>query len=238
MLLSEVFNQLTYGELAQYFVAGKNGNGIQFESYPEIIAHINLGLTALHKRFILSRKQIAIIPNESIHTYYLDVRYLIGNDESLEPVKYLLDSEDYVFTGDVINIEKVYDYLGEEVSINRDESLNNIKVNTYNSIWIKEPKVEKPYNIIYVADHPRLNTDTLYPHLTEVNIPPALLSALLLFVASRIAAGNPTLSPNNIQDSASFFARYEYACNEVEQKNLLRTEEFIEPYRFINNGWI
>ena len=51
MLLSELFDQLTFGELSQIYVAGRDEIGIQAADYEKIIPHINLGLTELHKRF-------------------------------------------------------------------------------------------------------------------------------------------------------------------------------------------
>ena len=43
MLLSEILEQLTIGEISQLSMGGPNTNGIQPQDYPKVIPHINLG---------------------------------------------------------------------------------------------------------------------------------------------------------------------------------------------------
>lgn len=237
MLLSEIFNQLTHGELSQYSVGGKSDNGIQFEDYPEVISHINSGLTALHKRFILSRKEIIIVPDTAIKTYRLESKFLSNNLSSTEPVKYLFDSTDYPFSP-VINIESVFDSYGLMVPINQKELPNSVFVNSYNSIQIPDPDPLKPYSVIYVADHERLDTDFLYPDEVEIVLPDVLIPALMAYVAYRVALGNPSLSEINVNDSGKFLNQYEMVCVEVENRNLLRTEEIMDNLKLETNGWV
>lgn len=238
MRLSEIFNQLTYGELSQFAVAGKNTNGIQYESYPEIISHVNLALTALHKRFVVSRKEVIILPNADIHTYFLHTDYLTGNVESSQPVKYLLDSEYEVFTGDVIKIEQVFDSFGVDIPLNEVGKTNAIFVNSYNSLRILSPDPENPLSVIYQADHPRIPIDSMYPDDTEVSLPPVLLQPLLLFIAARVTGSNPSLTESNVNDSINFMNKYEVACQEIEQRNLLGTTLIDENTRFTDCGWV
>ena len=46
MKLSEVFNQLAYGELAQLKITDLVNGVVGAESYPALIAHVNMGLNA------------------------------------------------------------------------------------------------------------------------------------------------------------------------------------------------
>jgi hypothetical protein len=238
MRLSEIFNQLTYGELSQFAVAGKNTNGIQYESYPEVIAHVNLALTALHKRFQISRKEVVILPYTTIHVYYLHTDYLVGNIASSKPVKYLVDSEDAVFTGDVIKIEQVFDIAGKEVPLNEAGNTASLFVNSYNSLKILTPDPENPLSVVYQADHPRIPIDSIYPDDEEVQLPPALLQPLLLFIAARVTASNPSITESNVNDSINFMNKYEMACLEIEQRNLLGTTLIDANTRFTDCGWV
>ena len=238
MRLSEIFNQLTYGELSQFAVAGKNTNGIQYESYPEVIAHVNLALTALHKRFQISRKEVILVPDTAIHIYYLHTDYLVGNTSSSKPVKYLLDSEYEVFTGDVIKIEQVFDSYGKDVPLNEVGNTASLFVNSYNSLRILTPDPMNPLSVVYQADHPRIAVDAMYPDDTEVELPPTLLQHLLLFIAARVTASNPSITESNVNDSINFMNKYEMACLEIEQRNLLGTTIIDSNTRFTDCGWV
>ena len=53
MKLKEVFDQLTYGELSQLSIGGQAQGEITEENYARVVAHVNLGLSAIYKRFHL-----------------------------------------------------------------------------------------------------------------------------------------------------------------------------------------
>ena len=53
MLLSDLFEQLTYGELSQLEYSGVDDEGFTVNDYKRVIPHINLGLAELHKRFLI-----------------------------------------------------------------------------------------------------------------------------------------------------------------------------------------
>ena len=53
MLLSDIFEQLTMGEVSQLSLGGTNEGGVLPQDYPKIVPHINLALTEIYKRFNL-----------------------------------------------------------------------------------------------------------------------------------------------------------------------------------------
>ena len=71
MLLSEIFEQLTYGELSQINLGGKDDGGIASSDYPAVVAHINMALTELFKRFPLRLKEIQLQTYSTLTTYQL-----------------------------------------------------------------------------------------------------------------------------------------------------------------------
>lgn len=60
MKLIEIFNQLTFGELAQLSMGGMDAGEINDKNYDAVLSHINLGLTALHKRFPLKEGRLVV----------------------------------------------------------------------------------------------------------------------------------------------------------------------------------
>ena len=93
MKLAEVFSQLAYGELSQV-VLGEHAEGEVNEShYPALVAHLNLGLTALYTRFNLKEGRVTV---------------------PLVP-----DTLSYPITApDLLKIERVYTDAGCELGLN------------------------------------------------------------------------------------------------------------------------
>ena len=60
MKLSEIFSQLAYGELSQLGLVNATGDGIATDKQGQLVAHVNMGLLALYKRFLLKEGSVTI----------------------------------------------------------------------------------------------------------------------------------------------------------------------------------
>ena len=134
MLLSEIFDQLTYGELASIAMGGAGASGIVQTDYPAIINSINLGLTEIHKRLDLRREEIFVQQYDQIQQYYLEPKYAVSNLESDEPIKYITDSEENPFLGNVLRIERIINEGGVELYVNDENQYCTVWTPSYNSI--------------------------------------------------------------------------------------------------------
>lgn len=237
MKLQEIFDQLTYGELSQYVVGGKGSNGIQFESYPEIINHINLGLTALYKRFVISKKELSIVPQTGLFTYVLHPDYLIGSNSN-KPYKYLVASSEFPFNAEVLSILQIFDSDQAEIQPNSSRAINPVYFDSPYLVRLPSPNPDNPVTLVYQSNHPKIILNSMYAQDTEIELPILFLDCLLFFIGSRVAASNPSINDTNVQDSAQFMAKYELACTLIEQKGLLKTEEEIVNGRFEQGGWV
>lgn len=237
MKLQEIFDQLTYGELSQYVVGGKGSNGIQFESYPEIINHINLGLTALYKRFVISKKELSIVPQVGLITYVLHPDYLIGSSSN-KPYKYLLDSIEFPFNAEVLSILQIFDSNQIEIHPNSSRLTSPVYFDSPHLVRLPVPDPDNPITLVYQSNHPKIVLNSMYPQDMEIELPILFLDCLLLFIAARVASSNPSISETNVQDGAQFMAKYELACALIEQKGLLKTEEEMINGRFEQGGWV
>ena len=105
MKLSEVFYQLSVGELSQIKLGGDGSGVIPVDAYPKLIASINLGLIALYKRFMLKEGELtlALQPGQSV--YALNSKYGVSSSSTASP-KYILDSG-FPFKNDIIKVESV-----------------------------------------------------------------------------------------------------------------------------------
>ena len=190
MLLSEIFEYLSYGELAQVSLGGGGTHeiGILPEDYPKIITNINLGLTELHKRLPLKQNEVIIKLYSHITNYILHSDYSESNLASSKPYKYIQDQNNLEpFNDDVILIRHVYDEAGDEFPINNLNESTSLFTPQQNVLQVPWPDNENSLSIIYRAGPKKINHIGLSrPELVEVDLPPQFLEPLCSYVAFRI----------------------------------------------------
>lgn len=247
MKLAEIFSQLTYGELSQISLGGGELGAIDESNYDRVLSHINLGLTALYKRFPLKQGRLTIALQQGRFTYPLNSAYAVSNTKSREAVRYILDSTDK-FADDIHKVDAVFTDYGYEMGLN-DEA-NQYSLFTPSAHVLRVPVdivVSSPdlpeslktsqLEVVYRANHPRISQDVglFDPETYEVELPYSHLEPLLLFVASRI--NNPIGMTNEFHAGNSYAAKYEQACQQLEQFNL-RVDQGSQNTRMVRNGWV
>ena len=78
MKLSDIFSQLAYGELSQVSLVDQGTGLISTTKYAPVVAHVNMGLTALYTRFHLKESRL-ILPLRAGQ-----VSYPLHSDEDIE----------------------------------------------------------------------------------------------------------------------------------------------------------
>ena len=71
MLLSKLFEHLTYSELSTLAIGGYDDGEVPPEDYKKIIVNANLALIELYKRFPLSVREVVIQLRSNITEYQL-----------------------------------------------------------------------------------------------------------------------------------------------------------------------
>ena len=247
MKLSEIFSQLTYGELSQISLGGGEQGEINESNYDRVLSHVNLGLTALYKRFPLKQGRLTIQLQQGRFSYPLSKAYAVSNATSLEPVKYILDSE-VPFIEDIHKVESVFTDKGWELGLNDESDPYAIATPSAqvlripasivaNSTDLPEPLKTATLEVVYRANHPTISQDSVGfdPISYEVELPYSHLEPLLLFVASRV--NNPIGMTNEFHAGNSYAAKYEQACQQLEQFNL-KVDQGSQNTRLQRNGWV
>lgn len=246
MKLQEIFNQLTYGELSNLSIGGGEEGVISEENWDRVIAHINLGLTALYKRFPLKERRIVIELLQNKMVYPITSAYAESNTRSNE-TKYILDIGD-PFKDDILKIENVYTDTGYEFGLNDLANKYSVFTPTATTLRIPEEIVNQALtlppelhtntlDLVYRANHPQIVQGYSYfdPETYEVELPYSHLEPLLLFVASRV--NNPIGMTNEFHAGNSYAAKYEMACQQLEQVNL-RVDQGAQNSNFQRGGWV
>ena len=232
MTLSDVFDQLAYGEFSKIFL-GESG-AIPQASWNRIIAHINLGLTELYKRFDL--KQVEL------------------------PVEVLAGTLDYDLKegGDFIEILHVFNSDNVEIPLNnRVTAINKewgaaqavvdrVHINVPSVLSVNPQMLPQVLTVVYKAGHvpiPKIaDADLDGFDLTgvQIDLPVTYLEALLYFVASRIF--NPMDLSNVVgrqpfHSGNNYYSKYEAACAQLMTKGL-DISESLETGLFQRKGFI
>ena len=248
MKLQEIFDQLSYGELSQVSIGGLDQGVISESNYSRVLAHINLGLTSLFKRFNLKEGEVFINMVKGREMYGLNSKYLKENQRSNELVKYLENVPGFSFADDVLKVEKVQTAFGTELPINIAYADYNVETPTMSSVKLPLSVVNQVeglpddlkgerLKITYRANHPHLAVSIGFydPTRIEVQLPDSHLEALMYFVAGRISSPSGMTTEERLNNI--WFAKYEAACQQLESENL---EKDIGIYndRLHRGGWV
>ena len=248
MKLQEIFNQLTYGELSQLSIGGGEAGAIAPANYDRVLAHINLALTALYKRFPLKENRVMIELQPGRLTYPVHSKYAVNGRNSREPVRYIKDTVAEPFRDDIHKIERVYSSSGLEFGLNDLEDPLSMHTPTATVLRVPANIVTPPVDldeqlrtatleVVYRANHAIIVGDgvDLDPEAVEVELPYSHLEPLLYFVAARVHT--PTGMSNETNMGNTYAAKYEQSCMEIETRNL-RVDNVSQPDRLTRNGWV
>jgi len=248
MKLQEIFDQLTYGELSNLSIGGGAAGVISEAAWPRVLAHINLGLTALYKRFNLKEGRITVELQPGQFIYSLNSLYAVTRLGSSEAVRYIKDTSTNPFKDDILKLDKVLTDGGIEFPLN--DSSNCYSINTPSSTVISVPKdvvnssAELPeeletdnLEIVYRANHPKLVIPVGYydPTRVTVQLPDTHLQALLFFVAMR--ANAPIGMREEFNASNNFAAKYEAECVQLETSGM-QVDQGAQNTRMERGGWV
>lgn len=237
MTLDDIFTQLAHGELSQ-LVLGNDGSGelgIPKERRLAVASSVSLGLTELHKRFLLREGVLNIQVDPEKRAYLLDPLFAESNTRS-KHAKYILDAAT-PFQDDLMKLERIYDSAGIELAWDEVDNPDAIMTMAYNSIVLPDTLVTESLKIVYRQDHPKFDKTYVkaLPSKVPVELPPAFLSALLLFTASRLHT--PVGMTSEFHDGNNYAAKFEAACMKLEELNYSLNRDNADT-RFELNGWV
>lgn len=250
MKLQEVFDQFTYGELSQVNIGGGANGEISEDNWRSMATLINLGLTAIYKRFNLKTGELVlrVLPGE--YVYLLQSRFAVSNTKSKETDRYIVDTALNPFKDDILKIESVKTKGGIGLSLNSGS--HGYVCTTPSQISVGLPKalvdglgspdlpdyLKNTTELVigYRANHFKLTPDigSFDPLNLELELPETYLYALCLFVAARVL--NPIGLSNELVAGNTYSAKYEAECVRLQFENL-ETDKGAPEDKIARNGW-
>ena len=200
MNLRQLIDHLVQNNLYQFNMA-KN------EQFPAIINALNLELTQLYSRF------------PEISLYHLTRRYCRSNDESKELYKYILDTKDNPFLGDVLKIENAYTESGQHIVLNDNNNPRAWFTPSFDTIQIPNTTdIDTRIAIIgYKAKPEHIDPNTT-DFEKDIYIPSYLEEPMIYGITMRVAERLPTQTGMQVVQMAQ--AKYKELCDNVDTLNL------------------
>lgn len=234
MKLSEIFEYLSQGELAQHYVAESSCGSIEPENYHKLIPNINMALLELYKRFPVLRKDLLIEVNPNRTNYPLREKY--ATNSTIPALnKYIMDSPLEPFKGDILLIEDVVDEGGVVLYLNEDTTMYSIYTPTFDTVTIPAPEAGQYLAVGYRAAPEHIPSVGIDPTEYDVLLPPVMLEALLLYVYSKYHTG---LEEQIVEGTRVNFTReFEKSVSRVEFGTLVNKTNHRNT-KFTQNGWV
>lgn len=236
MYLQEIFDQLSGGEFSQLSIGGNAAGVIDDNNAAKVVNHINLGLTALYRRFNLKTGSLVLRLQEGQLKYQLHSKFAV-NAESDSELRYIIDDAGEPFADDIIKVEGVFAADGTELPLNDAADSDSVLTPTALTLEVPSALTLQDLTVKYRGNHPRLVVEDGYIDAEEtwVDLPDTHQSALLYYVASRV--NNPVGMSNEFHAGNSYYAKYEGECQELESKGL-QVDVTQTNDRLQRNGWV
>jgi len=238
MLLSEIFEHLNYGELAQVSLAGAEEEGIVSGAYPAIISHLNMALITLYTRFPLRIREVQIQLYSSITEYQLKASFAT-NSGSLESPKYLIDTANDPFLARILKVERVETddpKIVDDLPLNDLTEETSVHTTAYNTLKVPTPNDTDILTVHFRAAPDKIIAAGLDPETVEIPIPDSLLEPLVYYIASRAHANVPSLD-GQPTDSMMYLQKFEQSVAKVEALGLIENTH-TNNTKLENNGWV
>lgn len=235
--LSDIFDNLTYGELGHISIGNAPVGFIDPKDYPKIVSAVNNALTALHKRFLLRDEEVRVQERSNINTYYMRIGHAVSNTADITSTKYILDSTANPFSGSLFKIEGIISDTTGPFILNDSSQDNPVYTPNFDTFVITPTDPPEILTVKLRADHPRIKLETGFdPALVQLHIPYSILDAISLNVAARIYS--PLTAGDGERSAASVFMyRYEMECKRLEEEGMT-LESDVADTRFDNKGFV
>lgn len=247
MKLSEIFSQLTSGELSMLSIGGAEQGVIQESNYEAVLNHVNLGLAYIFHRFPLKQNSLKLTLIPDMVSYKLSRQYATSNVESNELIKFI-DDVGNPFLDDLTKVHEVLTEAGEALPLNDHKDKYSCHTPSTHVLTVpmaitnQYPDLPEQFKsdtltVVYRAAHPKLVTEYGYldPEEVEVDLPYPYLEPLLYFVASRCY--HPMSMSSEINQGSSYAMKLEQACQRLELNNLA-VDQGASNDRLTRGGWV
>lgn len=233
MELGDFYKQLSFGSLSNLAIGGSGQGMVPFQKQDQILHYANVGVKLLYQRFPIMVKELTLRTYDEIGIYDLSVEYA-DTDPTVVDQKYIADSVDQPFEGDILQITGVFTETGCPLPINRRFERDSVFLLEAAKIQVPHPKTGDALNIVYravpiVLEDPRDET-------AVIELPTILEPVLEHYVAARVLGSMN--GESYTAKSQEHMMLYEDMCQRIEAKDTLLTSQLDEISKLHARGFV
>lgn len=235
MTLSDFFDHLAFGEMANYSLGTDDAGRIREKDYPRLVTFINSGLTHIHTKLRLKQSQVLIQTNQYKTSYPLRSVYAVSNTPEIADgvQRFILDT-DSPFVDDIINIEEVVPQDGEPLAINDHNDDTSVFLPNYRELQFAAPQ-DTVVAVTYQAGHAQIKPKrTIDPDTIEIDIPPYCQDILARYCLAKMLTGGNTESQ---QTAYGMFNAVNRSIVNIEQSGLIHADQPTN-HRIWRDKWV
>lgn len=211
MKISNIINDLKFGELRHFNLGESDPEGVHPIHHVMITNLINQGIQDIYSRVPLLFKQIFIQPRTATTIYPLQSKYAITSTSSTV-YKFILDSVEEKFVGNVLSIMGVYNEAGCELPLNDSNKCNSVFTVGLDTLQIPRPSDTEPLAVLYRTFPEEL--DETGDITQEVELPAPYRQALIMFIVAKCHLSRAHMDSE--MKEQSYLAKY-YAEIELQK---------------------
>ena len=234
MTLDDLFRSLSYGELSNLSMSGEGSGTIVEPKHGQVIQATNDALKDMFSRLVLRESELVIRTHDFKNLYYLRKEHAMS-DPTVGPLKYILDTPDDPFTGDLVKVLRVSNEIGEELPMGDAEQWASVFLPQFDCVQFNHPGYGQVFGVIYQAYHPTLVSGGDDYLQQEVLVPPMLMESLRIKIAHLIFS---SMSGQEYGTKAqSLEAQYEGKYLMINQDNLIGGAEMGTNVKLYRRGF-
>ena len=241
MKISNLFSQLSYGELSNLTLGDDGSGNIAEHNYPKLIHHTQQALTNLYSRFAHRKDYVVVKLDAEIQKYRIHPLYAVNDTTPNNTVpRHIIDTVTTPFLTPIIKILSIRKILEDgvladvDLLINDDTREGAVKTLAYDEIFVREPVQDELLLVEVQLNHPVISLPVDVDG--EIFLAPVLEEALVLKICARVY-GSMNGQENTIK-AQSLNAAYENVLQMVQFEDLLQTTSTEDHARFVIGGWV
>lgn len=229
--LAQLCEQLAYDELSTLAIAGQYNGLLDEKREAQIVSLANSGLLDLYSTFVLKENEVIIQIAEARTFYPLHVAHSVVN--GTDPSRFIQDSPDFPFIGDVLRVTGVVNEYGCQLPLNDPGAPGSVFTPSPTVVQVPCECGYDALGVIYQASHPKLTPQDMD---AEIQLPPVLWPALRSWIAYRVFSAIGTEAAK--MSAGEHFAAYQRVIDMVKEHDLVSNSQSISTHKFQNNGWV
>lgn len=225
MRLRDIIYALETGELSNLTLVDQETGLFKPQHYGKIVTSVNLAISDLHTRFMISKGTAEITLVEGQVVYPLTQRFVKTVPE--KPEQFLTTGDNLK---DLLRILEVRDAWGHDLPLNSGDPRKGINTSSFNTLLISTELYKMYDHRKLFVDYQKTGRliptcDTDYdPDCIDIGLDARYLNAIVLFVASRLH--NPSgFSTEGVHEGNNYHTLYLEECARLQNTGQFISEQ-------------